>query len=128
MDDTKMFKTNADGRINSGEKLKIAIKAKYPLAPPCPTDEYRIAIKNISPKNRTSVIYVTFYGKQREYAQQLPEPALSPFQFSPNSVGNAGGRPVSGLSHRLLHHNLNFRRKSSETKFNFRKKLKALSN
>lgn len=28
IEETNMFNTNAEGRINSGEKLKIAIKAK----------------------------------------------------------------------------------------------------
>jgi hypothetical protein len=37
--DTKRFSNKAVGFITSGVKLKMAIKAKYPLAPPCPTDE-----------------------------------------------------------------------------------------
>ena len=56
MEETNIFKTRAEGRINSGEKLNIAINAKYPLAPPCPTDEYKVAIRNTNPKNRISII------------------------------------------------------------------------
>jgi hypothetical protein len=47
--DTKRFNNSAVGFITSGVKLKMAINAKYPLAPPCPTDEYKKATKNNKP-------------------------------------------------------------------------------
>jgi len=59
IDETKIFKIRAEGLMNSGEKLNMAIKARYPLAPPCPTEEYRTAIRNTNPGKRISVIYYT---------------------------------------------------------------------
>lgn len=35
-------------------------------------------------------------------------------KITPELIGNAGGEPVSGLSHRLLHQILNHRYKNSE--------------
>ena len=43
MDATNRFNTRAVGRVTSGATAKNAITAKYPDAPPCPTDEYRTA-------------------------------------------------------------------------------------
>ena len=50
--ETNRFKISAVGFITSGAKAYKAIKAKYPLAPPCPTDAYNNAtikskIKNV---------------------------------------------------------------------------------
>jgi hypothetical protein len=44
INDTARFITNADDFSNPGTMPTIAITAKYPLAPPCPTDEYKKAI------------------------------------------------------------------------------------
>ncbi|MEJ7586709.1 MAG: hypothetical protein WKI04_04015 [Ferruginibacter sp.] len=44
--DTKRFNNSAVGFITSGVMLKTAIKARYPLAPPCPTEAYKNATKN----------------------------------------------------------------------------------
>ncbi len=38
--ETTMFKTNADGFITLTGIAKRAIRARYPLAPPCPTLAY----------------------------------------------------------------------------------------
>ena len=53
MDDTKIFSKSAVGRITSGANPNKAIKARYPLAPPCPTEAYKKAtsISN-TPKSR----------------------------------------------------------------------------
>jgi hypothetical protein len=37
--ETKRLSNKAVGFITSGEMLNNAINARYPLAPPCPTDE-----------------------------------------------------------------------------------------
>lgn len=47
IDATKIFKVNAAGFISNGATLNNAIAARYPDAPPCPTDEYKIAATNI---------------------------------------------------------------------------------
>ena len=39
IDATKRFSINAVGRVISGATAKNAITAKYPDAPPCPTEE-----------------------------------------------------------------------------------------
>ena len=44
MSETKIFNTNAAGRMVAGVKAKSTIKARYPLAPPCPTEAYKNAI------------------------------------------------------------------------------------
>src|SRR5215203_5511598 len=45
---TNKFSTNAVGRVTPGATAKNAITAKYPDAPPCPTEEYRTATTNIA--------------------------------------------------------------------------------
>lgn len=44
MDETAIFKIKAIDFISFSGKEKIIIKARYPLAPPCPTDAYKNAI------------------------------------------------------------------------------------
>ena len=39
IDATNKFNTNAVGRVTPGATAKNAITAKYPEAPPCPTEE-----------------------------------------------------------------------------------------
>jgi hypothetical protein len=43
--ETNTFSDRAAGFIITGAILNNASKARYPLAPPCPTEEYRMAIK-----------------------------------------------------------------------------------
>jgi hypothetical protein len=57
MEETKMLSVSADGLITSCETLNNAIRARYPLAPPCPTEEYKIAIKKMRLKNSISGIF-----------------------------------------------------------------------
>src|SRR2546423_6902965 len=50
---TKRFSTNAVGFIISGARPKSAMAARYPDAPPWPTDEYRRAAMKIRSVNRS---------------------------------------------------------------------------
>jgi len=43
INETNTFNIKAEGRITSGANAKIPIRARYPLAPPCPTLEYKRA-------------------------------------------------------------------------------------
>lgn len=46
MDETTQFKIKATGLEVDAAIPKMPIRAKYPLAPPCPTEEYNTATKN----------------------------------------------------------------------------------
>src|SRR5688572_10241238 len=48
IDATNKFSTNAVGRVTPGATAKNAITAKYPDAPPWPTEEYSTATTNIA--------------------------------------------------------------------------------
>ena len=52
---TAIFIVNAAGRISRGDNPQIASTARYPDAPPWPTDEYRVAMIVI--KTRSSHKY-----------------------------------------------------------------------
>jgi hypothetical protein len=45
MADTARFRINAEGFIHAEEVPKIAIRPRYPLAPPCPTEAYNPPIR-----------------------------------------------------------------------------------
>ena len=51
---TTQFNHNAPGRAISGAKPNNAAAARYPVAPPCPTDEYRNATPAIAANSRMS--------------------------------------------------------------------------
>jgi len=55
-----MFKVNASGFISRGVILNIAIAAKYPEAPPCPTDEYNVAATKIKAARVTTFSNPTY--------------------------------------------------------------------
>ena len=52
---TNRFKVRAEDFIMYCSKPKIAISAKYPLAPPWPTEAYKVAITNKIAKNKYSI-------------------------------------------------------------------------
>jgi hypothetical protein len=51
--ETKRLSSKAVGFMNAGDILNKAMSARYPLAPPCPTDAYRKATTNRSNMKRS---------------------------------------------------------------------------
>lgn len=54
INDTKIFITKAEDFMIEGAIPNKAINARYPLAPPCPTEEYRKETINNKMTNKIS--------------------------------------------------------------------------
>ena len=62
MPDTKILSNNAVGRITSGAKPNKAMSARYPLAPPCPTDAYKNATSRSKTPNKGVISVCISHG------------------------------------------------------------------
>src|SRR5258708_2087564 len=89
---TKRFNTRAVGFITSGARPNSAIAARYPDAPPCPTDEYSRAATKISSVRRIrSNIGIARNLAVGASGSRSSDPVTTPFNPSLLSLHAAAG-------------------------------------